>query len=110
MFLAKHPEDQGKSYEFSIWWPERYTYTNSKESQEIVYNLRILINPNKCPDRNKYIQWDTELKSTLIPESNEEENCHLVVPLNFKSIYQYNQIRHKLHIDQCIRQKNSAIF
>ena len=33
MFLAKHPDDQGKIDESSIWWAEWYTYTKNRESQ-----------------------------------------------------------------------------
>ena len=84
MFFDKHPDAQGKSDEFSRWWSEWYTYTNIKESQEIVYNQRILIRPNSCPYSKNYIQWDTELKLTSTPESNKEENFHLVEPFNLK--------------------------
>ena len=100
MFSAKYPDGQVKIDELSRWWSEWYTYKNIIESQEIVYNQCILISPNACPDRKKYIQWSTELKLTSISESNEEENFHLVVPLNFKSIYQYNQTGQKNNIDQ----------
>ena len=90
MFLAKHPDDQGKSDKFRIWWTEWYTYTNIKNSQEIIYNKRILIRPNTCTDSKKYIQWATKLKFKSTPESNREEIFHLVGPLNFESLYQYN--------------------
>ena len=38
IFLAKNPDNQGKSGKFSRWWPEWYTYKDNKDSQEIVYN------------------------------------------------------------------------
>ena len=63
--LAKHADNQGKSNEFSIWWPEWYTYTKFKE--EILYNQCILISPNACPYINKYIQWATYLQFTPSP-------------------------------------------
>ena len=72
MFLAKHTDDQGKRDEFSIWWPEWYIYKNTKYSQEILYNQRILIIPNACLYRKNYFQWAKELQFTLIPESNKE--------------------------------------
>ena len=81
MFLAKHPDNQVKSNEFSRWWPEWYTC--------MVYIQCILIRPNACPYRKKYIQWATELKLTLIPDINEEEHCYLVGPFNFESIDKY---------------------
>ena len=100
IFLSKHPDDQGKSDEISRWWPECYTYTNIKESQEIVYNQRILIRTNACPDSKKYTQWAIELKLQLSQESNKGENCHLVRPFIFEPIYQLHQTRQKVHIDQ----------
>ena len=54
--LTKHPYNQGKSNEFSRWWIEWYTSTIIKELLEIVYNQRILIISNACPDSKKYIQ------------------------------------------------------
>ena len=68
MFLANDPGDQGKRDEFGRWLPERYTYINIKESQEMVYNHLILIEPNSCRDSKNYIQWATKLKLTSIPE------------------------------------------
>ena len=91
MFLAKHPDDQGKIDEFSRWWPEWYTYTNIKDSQEIVYNQRILIRPNACPDSKKHIQWATKVKLTSTPENNKEGYCHIVGPFNSESIDKYNR-------------------
>ena len=46
---------------------------------------------NACSDRKKNIQWATKLKLKSTPESNKEENCHLVEIFNFESIDQYNQ-------------------
>ena len=96
MFLAKHTDDQGKRDEFSIWWPEWYIYKNTKYSQEILYNQRILISPHACIDRNRYIQWAIELKLPSIPESNEEEMFYPVEPFNFKLIDQKNRARKKI--------------
>ena len=47
-----------------------------------------------------YIQWATELKITLIPESDKEENFHLVGPFNLESIDQYNRTLRKYRIEQ----------
>ena len=66
----------------------------------MVYNQCILISTNSCPDRKKYIQWATELRLTSTPESEKKESFHLVGPLNFESIDQYNRTRQKFHIDQ----------
>ena len=67
----------------------------------MAYNQHILIRPNAFLDIKKYIQWATELRLTSNPESNKEENCHLVGPFKFESIDQYNQTRQRVHIDQC---------
>ena len=59
MFLAKYPDDQGNRNDFSGWWPEWYTHTNIKDSQEIVYNKHISVMPNECSYSKIYIQWAT---------------------------------------------------
>ena len=97
MFLAKHPDNQVKIDELSTWWSEWYTYTSIEESQEIVYNQQILIRLNAFLYIKKYIQWATETKLTLIQENNKEKKFHLVVPLDFESIYQYNRTRKTLY-------------
>ena len=100
MFLARHPDDQGKSNDFSIWQLEWYTYTNIKAQQEIVYNQFIFIRPNAYTDSKNYIQWDTKLQLTLIPENNKQESYYLVRPFNFESIDNITKHNQKIHIYQ----------
>jgi len=86
MFLAKHPEDNKRSDEFSRWWLEWYRYTWCKKSNDVVYGDRILIRPSSTPDSTKFVQWAIELHLA------GQETCNLVGPFNFEDINESNRM------------------
>ena len=90
MFLAKHPEDNKTSDEFSRWWPEWYRYTHCKKTNDVVYGDRILIRPSTTPDSSKFVQWAMELQLF------GQNNCNLVGPFNFEEINASNRMRQKV--------------
>ena len=49
-FLAKHPDDSGKSDEFSRWRPDWYRYSRDSIIDEIIFGRRTLFRPSTTPD------------------------------------------------------------
>ena len=100
MFLAKHPEDNKTSDEYSRWWPEWYRYTHCKESNDVIYGDRILIRPSSTPDSSKFVQWAMELQ--LIGQGN----CSFVGPFDFEDINASNRMRQKISRSHWTRLQN----
>ena len=88
-FLARHPNDTGKSDEFSRWWPDWYEYTKCKDTGDVIFGDRVLFPPNRLPDSTKYVQWAEELNLA-------STNHVLVGPFNFERISTMNRTRNKV--------------
>ena len=43
IFLAKHPNDMGKSDKFSRFWPQWYRFTRCSKKENLIYEEKILI-------------------------------------------------------------------
>ena len=56
IFLANHPNDIYKSDKFSRFWTEWYRFTRCSKKEIIIYEERILIQPNHNPGKEKCIQ------------------------------------------------------
>ena len=54
------------------------------------YTINSFNRANPCTDSNNYIQRYKKNKLTSSLEINKEDNCHLVGPINFELINQYN--------------------
>ena len=88
-FLARHPNDKGKSDEFSRWWPDWYEYTKCPETDDVIFGDRILFPPTRLPDSTRYVQWAEEL--------NLANTDHVLVgPFNFEPISVSNRTRSKV--------------
>lgn len=94
VFLARHPQDNAKSDEFSRWWPEWYKYTRCQQSNEIVYGDRVLIRPSTNPDSSKFLQW-----TALLPLHGPKA-VTLIGPFHFEKVDTSNRVRHKVHHDE----------
>lgn len=94
MFLAKHPNDEKKTDEFSRWWPDWYRYTTNNQGQ-VVYGDRILIRPSVTPSSSeKFVQRATDLP---IVEATDHV---LLRPFDFELLSEYNRTLQKIHILQ----------
>ena len=89
-FLAKHPQDQFKSDEFSRWWPDWYEYSTCPDTDQIIYGDRILFSPYRIPDKDKYVLWATNVD--LTPGGPH----YLLGPFNFEAINHTNRMRCKV--------------
>ena len=91
MFLANQPSDVCKSDKFSRWWTDWYEYTICLDIGQIIYGNRILFAPSRVPNRDKYIQRETEI--TLgYPET-------VSGTFNFEEISTTNPLRAKVKFE-----------
>ena len=95
VFLARHPNDNKRSDEFSRWWPEWHEYTQHKTSNDIIYGKRILIRPNVTPNPNRYIQW-----ATVLPLGNNDSSHTIYGPFDFNPINATNRTHNKISLQE----------
>ena len=88
-FLAKHPDDSGKSDKFSRWWPDWYHYSRDSVTYEIIFGRRTLCCPSINPDSSSYIQWGDSVKLS-------DTGINLLGPLEFELISSANRTRSKI--------------
>ena len=96
-FLAKHPQDQHKSDEFSRWWPDWYEYSTCPTTGQIIYGDRILFPPSRIPDKDKYVSWATTIN--LDPAGPH----YMRGPFDFEAITHTNRMRCKVSRDNWIQ-------
>lgn len=91
VFLARHPDDRGKSDQYSRWWPDWYKYSHDSTTRQIIYGQRVLFKPSQIPDSRKFIQWAEliTLDTTNI----------LVEPFNFATLDNENRARNTIPRD-----------